>query len=85
MLNREELLAAIRIKPLLIKTCSMCKYPCCFEFRGEQFGYDAGCDCVTYDGWEPRTPEALDFYLDPAHGWIDKLTKFAEENTHVKA
>lgn len=81
MPTREQLIAAIRVKPLIINNCSVCAYPCAFEFQGDKFGYDSGCDCVSgplYLGWQPRPVEELDFYLDPQHGWEKKLTTFME-------
>jgi hypothetical protein len=80
-LNRDNLLKAIKKKPLLIHECSMCNYPCTFQFVGSQLAYDSGCDCTRHwGGLTARNPEELDFYLDPTHGWIETLQKFVEEN-----
>jgi len=80
MLTRERLLNAIKNKPLPISTCSMCGYECSFSFKGDALGYDSGCDC-TYGagGWQPRSEDDLDFYLNPEHNWIEKLKMFCEE------
>ena len=43
-----------------VNSCSMCGYDCGYVIRGENVGYDTGCDC-TYGrgGIEPRTWENL--------------------------
>ncbi len=80
--TREQLLEAIRKKPLLIHTCSICEYRCCFYFVNDVFGYDIGCDC-TYGrgGWSPRDINELDFYLDPRHGWLEIIRQFVGSET----
>lgn len=77
MITKEQLISAIKKRPLIIHRCSICEYPCSFSYRGDMLGYDSGCDC-TYQrgGWEPRDEAALDFYLDPEHGWEKELGSF---------
>jgi len=78
LVTKEELLAYIRIKPLIINYCSICTFPCAFYYENGVFGYDSGCDCefTSYEGWKPRSENELDFYLDPKNGWLEVLTKF---------
>lgn len=78
-LNKTNLLYAIKKKPLIIRNCSICEYPLAYFYNGEQFGFDAGCDCTNrYGGWEPRSTEDIDFYLNEP-SWTPKLQAFIEE------
>src|SRR6185295_8131524 len=63
LITKEELLASIRVKPLIIHYCSICNFPCAYYYENEVFGYDSGCDCDVgaYEGWEPRSENELDF------------------------
>lgn len=81
-LTRENLLKAIKRRPLIINTCSGCGYGCHYSFRNGQLGYDNGCYCTahSFEGWTPREEESLDFYLHLEHGWVEKLQKFIDSN-----
>jgi hypothetical protein len=78
-MEREVLLTAIKKMRLPIHTCSICGYRCSFYFKGDQLGYDSGCDC-TYGrgGWQPRHDKELDFYLNEPT-WKSTLEKFVTE------
>lgn len=80
MITKEKLLETIKVKPLVINTCSMCGYECSFYFKGDMLGYDSGCYCTNMSGgWTPRKEAEIDFYLEPSHGWLPQLEEFVRK------
>jgi hypothetical protein len=75
-ITREMFIDAIKKHPFYVRPCSLCGYEMSYCFRGKQLGFDSGCDCVSYDGWHPVEDYDLDFYLDPAHGHMDRIREF---------
>ena len=77
---KEKLIAKLKTgKALVIHYCSMCGYPCNFNYDGEGLCYDSGCYCVSYINNSPCDWDKLDFYLEPNHGHIAKIEKFISE------
>jgi len=70
---------AIKKKNYVLHHCSMCGYACGWAFYRDQLYYDNGCDCTGGSQYNECTVEELDFYLNPAHGHIEKITKFCKE------
>lgn len=67
--------------PLEERECSMCGYMMGWLCKGPQLYFDSGCNCVTYGpNIQPRDWEALDFYFQPEHGHIPKLTNYVQSN-----
>lgn len=54
----DELKAQVQEKGITfwpIHNCSFCSYSCGYHFHGEDVFYDSGCDCVTYNNFQPRS------------------------------
>lgn len=67
---RSRLLEAIRLRPWVIRNCSLCQYPLTFQYHRGQFGFDSGCNCSPNpEGWTPRDESEIEYYLNPAHGY----------------
>lgn len=89
MTTRDEFAEAIKKKPFPLRDCSICGYMMNFYYDGDVLHYDSRCECTSgdkYMGDEDHTvrPDSdLDFYLEPAHGHLERVQKFIAEVTGV--
>lgn len=79
----QTFLAAIKKRPFVLRSCSICGRELAFRFEGDQLGYDDACDCTTTGGWSPRSADDLAFYLNPDHGWFAKIEGFVKETNEL--
>lgn len=67
-------------KKWYLRECSICNYPLTFSSSGGNLYFDTGCHCTGGQNLLLTDWSALDFYLNPEHGHIPALEKFANES-----
>ena len=78
MITLERLLRAIRKKPFVVHTCSMCGYKINYHWSEKGLCRDNGCWCVSYTAITQVSNGDLDFYIN-AKAWQPRLKNFVEE------
>lgn len=83
-ITRQDFINAIKKRPFSLRACSICSYPLCCFYKGNELYCDTGCDCVNYGPVHTLTKESkLDFYLDPKRGHLENIAKFIEETDNA--
>ena len=73
-----------------LHSCGGCGYECgwAYTFRSggeEVLVYDSGCDCTYRRTLKLAPDDQLRFYLEPAHGHIEKIEAYIKEPTDTDA
>lgn len=76
-LTRDQLVNLIKLRPLILRNCSMCGYELSYFYNENQLLFDTGCLCIEKCP-EPRQEQSLDRLLEQ-EGWQKYFKEFYKE------